>query len=177
MALAYRLKLTMDQLDYPVWRTVVVPEDLTLEKLLEVFKTLFSWPMDEAASLNLADSPWEDAVLKDIGTSLGLGEYFKLAYPVFLCGKEQWRHRIQLEEIIDSETAMHYARCIAGEGHRPPREVGGVSGYKAFLCAVENVNHPKHYQSLEWAEKDTGGRMFDKKYFYILEVNRQLKRL
>lgn len=177
MALAYRLKLTMDQLDYPVWRTVVLPEETSLDQMMTIFKVLFSWPMDEPAGLYLADSPWEDAVLEPIDGSMRLSQYLKADYPVFCCTLENWRHRIQLEEVIDSLTTMHYARCIAGEGHRPPTAVGGIGGYKAFLCAVENVNHPKHYQSLEWAEKDTDGRMFDKKYFYILEVNRQLKRL
>lgn len=177
MALAYRVKLTMDQLDYPVWRTAVIPEDVNHEQLLIIFKTLFSWPMNETASFMIADSPWEDANFTPVTQPCDIGQLLKENYPYFICSHENWHHRLYLEEVIDSQTVMHYARCIAGEGHRPPVDVGGVGGYKTFLCAVENVNHPRHYQCLEWAEKDTAGRMFDKKYFYILEVNRQLKRL
>jgi hypothetical protein len=67
--------------------------------------------------------------------------------------------------------------CVTGARHRPPEDVGGVSGYEEFLEVIHDPKHPEHEDYLGWAEKDTGGKRLDPKYFNIDEVNRALGRL
>ncbi|MEW6727343.1 MAG: hypothetical protein AB1327_10360 [Bacillota bacterium] len=67
--------------------------------------------------------------------------------------------------------------CIDGARHRPPEDVGGVTGYKEFLSIIRDPQHPEHDDYLVWAEKDTNGRKFDPDYFYLNEINRVLAKI
>lgn len=78
---------------------------------------------------------------------------------------------------MESDQDVKYSRCIEGERHRPPEDVGGIGGYENFLKAINNPNHPEYDDMLVWAEKDTGGRKFDPEYFYLNEVNRALMKI
>lgn len=155
MGRAYRVRVVLDQLDYPVWRSGILPGHYSQSENLLALKAMFGWPLDVEATAETRDGLFSEVRI----------------------GSEQWRHLVTVEEVMATERPLAYAKCIAGEGHRPPLDVGGPQGYEAFLVAVENPNHPEHFEKLAWAEKDTDGRMFDRKYFYILEVNRKLKAL
>lgn len=78
---------------------------------------------------------------------------------------------------IKIEQDVKLPRCIEGERHRPPEDVGGIGGYENFLEAINDPHHPEYDDMLVWAEKDTGGRKFDPEYFYINEVNRALMKI
>ncbi|MEW5898694.1 MAG: plasmid pRiA4b ORF-3 family protein, partial [Bacillota bacterium] len=88
-----------------------------------------------------------------------------------------WRHEVDLEKILPAEEGRRYPVCVDGARHRPPEDVGGVSGYEEFLRIISDPGHPEHDDYLVWAEKDTGGRKFDPEYFYINEVNRALAKV
>lgn len=86
-----------------------------------------------------------------------------------------WVHDIvvekQLKELKKYETPV----CLGGARHRPPEDVGGLGGYAHFLQSIRNPKHPEREDLLRWAQKDTGGRLFDPEYFYIDEVNSRLE--
>ncbi|SHI88436.1 plasmid pRiA4b ORF-3 family protein, partial [Desulfofundulus thermosubterraneus] len=104
-----------------------------------------------------------------------LGERKKCVYTYDF--GDNWRHDVILETILPAEERRHYPVCIAGARHRPPEDVGGVSGYEEFLNIISDPEHPEYNDYLIWAEKDTGGRKFDPEYFYINEVNRALAKI
>lgn len=53
---------------------------------------------------------------------------------------DDWRHKIELEKIID-DYQFGYPTILEGEGACPPEDVGGIPGYEEFLRVW---NDPKH---------------------------------
>ena len=90
---------------------------------------------------------------------------------------DNWEHEVVVEKILAAGEDEHHPRCIGGERHRPPQDVGGAGGYASFLKIIVDPKHPEHDDYLAWAEKDTGGRKFDPDYFYLNEVNKALARI
>ena len=42
---------------------------------------------------------------------------------------------------------------------------------------MKNKNHPDRKEYLNWAKKDTGGKMYDPEYFDLIEVNKALAKI
>jgi hypothetical protein len=85
-----------------------------------------------------------------------------------------WDHEILVEKRLKDSKRSLVPVCLAGARHRPPEDVGGVRGYGDFLCSIRDRTDPEGKELLGWAQKDTGGRLFDPEYFHLDEVNRKL---
>lgn len=188
---SYCIKVVLDELMYPVWRTLLIPGNIDLDKLHEMIQAAFGWlnendyafyleeiEYSQSSSSALSAYGIPEIITKrtPVSTQKQLSEVLKVGQT--LCYlydfNDKWVHKISIEEVIQSARPLKHVKCIAGSRHRPPESVGGVSGYEAFLSVALNPKDPRYYEVLEWAEKDTGGRKFDPEYFYILEINRRL---
>jgi len=189
--LVYQLKITLKEIEPPIWRRVLVPEDITFYKLHKILQAAFGWQ-----DYHLFNFHFGDVVVDIPDPDYAPGEIYgglkelnakrvKIA-DLFVNRKQcvytydfgdNWEHDMVLEEIVSPEEGRHYPLCIGGERSRPPEDVGGVSGYEDFLLSIGNPEDPEYNENLEWAEKDTGGRKFDPEYFYVNEVNRALKKI
>ncbi len=83
-----------------------------------------------------------------------------------------WDHEILLEKILEPEAKSRYPHCLTGKRHCPPEDIGGVWGYRTFLEAIGDPDHPEHDEYLEWVED-----AFDPEAFDVEEVNRALKQI
>ena len=88
---------------------------------------------------------------------------------------DSWDHEIVVEKRLKENKRNSVPVCLGGARHRPPEDVGGLGGYQHFLDTIRNGTDRERRELLEWAEKDTGGRLFDPEYFYINEVNAKLE--
>lgn len=77
-----------------------------------------------------------------------------------------WEHKITLEKILPYQSGEEIPRCTGGRRGCPPEDVGGAWGYKEFLEAYKDKNHPEHEEMVEWA-----GEYFDPEHFDPAEVN------
>jgi hypothetical protein len=64
---------------------------------------------------------------------------------------------------------IKYPICIDGARHRPPEDVGGVSGYASFLEAWRDPEHEEHSSNRQWA-----GRHFDPEKFDAPVTNKAI---
>ncbi len=78
---------------------------------------------------------------------------------------DNWRHRVELEEILPREKGVDYPRCIDGRRACPTEDCGGVWGYENFLEIINNPAHEEYEERLNWV----GGK-FDPEYFNIKDV-------
>lgn len=169
---SYCIRVTMDELMYPVWRSLLIPGHIQLKELHQVIQAAFGWmDLHDYCFWTEVDG-CKTEMTPEVLVSSYLGQEAKLFYLYDF--SDRWLHTIEVEEIIQSDRPLKHIKCIAGNRHRPPESVGGVLGYQEFLDIVTNPKNPRYYEQLEWAEKDTSGRKFDPDYFYILEINRRL---
>ena len=188
----YQLKITIKEIEPPIWRRIVIPSNITFAKLHKIIQTTFAWqdyhlfnfdfgdtvvclPDPEYAPGELYGAGVEELNAKKIKIDQLFTEGKTFIYEYDL--GDSWKHEVVIEEILESDQDVKSPRCIEGERHRPPEDVGGIGGYETFLEAISDKDHEEYNDMLVWAEKDTGGRKFDPEYFYLNEVNRALMKI
>jgi Plasmid pRiA4b ORF-3-like protein len=179
----YQLKITLEWSNPPIWRRIVVRQDISLEILDHIIQIAMGWTNSHlhiftADGQHYSDPEFEmgDAfkderrvILSDLVSVQG--DVFHYEYDM----GDGWRHRVEVEEVIDGGVPALDARlatCISGERRCPPEDVGGVPGYEEFLRAINDADHPEHEDYLEWI-----GGSFDPAEFSIQEVNDDLRDL
>ena len=160
----YQLKVTLDDSKPPIWRRILVPDDITLADLHEIIQRAMGWGNYHLHMFDVFGQVFgdpEDDEYGDFGTKdekryrlnqLGLHEKAKFSYEYDF--GDSWEHTILLEKILPAEKGAHYPVCIKGKRACPPEDVGGVRGYDDFLEAIANPKHPERKEMLEWIGSD-----------------------
>ena len=176
-ATAYQLKITLRNVKPPVWRRVLVP-DCTLDDLHAIIQIAMGWgnchlycftvgaseftrPDMDAGELNTEDS--RKTMLGDLIASAGQ----KLSY-TYDFGND-WIHQIVVEKIEPAEAGRQLPACLKGRGACPPEDVGGPWGYAEYLKAINDPQHRRHQEFMDW------GGPFDPESFQLDAVNRRLR--
>ncbi len=152
------LRITLADIDPPVWRYVRVPDTYALEQLHRVIQLLFGW-RDEyrygfdageehfEPSYEEADEDDEDATsvcLRDL--QLGKGARFTYTYGLLDC----WVHKIAVKDVyiitpMDEDDERLLPMLYDGERAAPPEDCGGPQGYAEMLEALRDSRHPEHH--------------------------------
>ena len=176
----YQLKVSLKDSKPPIWRRILVPEDVTLADLHIIIQRVMGWGNYHLHMFTIAGQVYgdpEDDEFGDFGTKkekryrlnqLELREEAKFSYEYDF--GDSWMHTIVLEKILPAEKGVDYPVCIKGKRACPPEDVGGVWGYDDFLEAIANPNYPGRKEMLEWIGKD-----FDPEEFDLDEVNQSLQ--
>jgi len=84
---------------------------------------------------------------------------------------DNWQHEIVLEKITPVGEVVKIPKCLGGERHCPPEDVGGISGYEKFLEIIFDPTHEEYDHYVGWA----GGPFQDE--FDLKAVNETLTRM
>ena len=178
----YQIKVTLNGSKPPIWRRVLVPENITLSKLHSVIQIAMGWydchlhlfqinqqsygyPADDDYLDTRKKSETRYRLNKLINTK---GQIFTYEYDF----GDGWLHTILLEKILPIEEGHSYPVCIKGKGACPPEDVGGIWRYQISLEAMADPDHEEHANFLEWY-----GENFDPEAFSLEEVNTGLLRM
>jgi hypothetical protein len=176
----YQLKVTLDDSKPPIWRRILVPDDITLFDLHEILQRVMGWKNYHLHQFILAGQYYgdpEDDEMGNLGTvnekryhlnQLGLREKAKFSYEYDF--GDSWAHTLLVEKILSAEVGVRYPVCVAGKRACPPEDCGGIWGYADFLETITDPNHEDHDQMLEWAGGD-----FDPEEFNLDAVNATLE--
>lgn len=177
----YQIRITLQDIQPPIWRRIQVWEDITLAQLHTILQTVMDWedyhlhqfligkriysvpgPDDDLYEFTIIDESRErlSDVVPRVGTT------FTYLYDF----GDNWRHDLLLEAITMPEAPGHYPQCIAGERRTPPEDVGGGSGYERYLEALGDPDDDEHEDMLHWRGP------FDPDIFPIESVNDKLHR-
>ena len=175
----YRLRITLADVEPPVWRVVEVA-DCSLGELHDVIQVAMGWQNSHMYQFVLNGKYYGQATTGDLDVEdeddIRLSQIFtgkkkpRLVYEYDF--GDSWRHEIFLEKRLEPEPGFKYPRCVEGARACPPEDCGGPWGYADFLAAISDKTHPEHRDMKEWI----GGK-FDPETFSVVEVNRGLKKL
>ena len=174
----YELRVVLREIRPPIWRTLEVPGNLTLQRLHEVLQVVMGW---EGAHLYLFqvgrqlygepsaewDMPVADATTTTLATISSRASTFTYEYDL----GDSWVHEITVEEAPVAGGADK-PQCTGGARAGPPEDCGGPPGFEMFLEAIADPRHEEHGAMLEWI-----GEQFDPEAFDVATVNRVLTRL
>jgi hypothetical protein len=174
----YQLKITIDGITPTIYRTILVPETFTLNKLHHIIQIIFNWKNSHLYCFMHSDVPTTDPVLWGGGTTMWdkkvkikdvfveIGDELPYEYDLGDC----WKHSIILEKIESSVSKI--VKCIDGARSAPPEDCGGVYGYHALIYHLCHPEIDGYFELLEWLGDD-----FDLEMFDLELVNKNLRKL
>lgn len=167
-----QLKITLQNIKPPIWRRIVVSDELTLFQLHNIIQIAFNWAnmhlyqfkiaeykvdMDGGFGLSIESEGLnvKEVKLKDFALSE------KDTFTYWYDFGDDWRHQIQIEKT--SQLGPEYPVCLAGKRNAPPEDCGGPWRYEELInrLATKKLNA----QEKEFLE------FHDPEYFDIEEVN------
>lgn len=177
-----QLRIELEHSQPLIWRTVLVPDNITLVKLHSVIQAVMGWwgghlhefvidhshygqVFDEDPYMDI-ESELIDERRKKLLRLLGSEREFQYLYDF----GDSWWHTLRVEGFLPLTTPRIQSQCLAGEMACPPEDVGGLGGYFEFLEAVTNPLHKEHEAMIQWC-----GGPFDPTEFDVTETNQRLK--
>jgi hypothetical protein len=174
----YEIKVTLQGLPFPVWRTLLLEKNTSLGKLHEIIQTVMGWENEHLHLFKVGKRSYgpadndermpgeknEDSV--DI-QKLTFDKIRTFEYEYDL--GDGWQHTIEIVRRVPQDPSTLYPICIGGERACPPEDSGGAWGYLEKLEALKNRKDPDHEEIKEWMGD------FDPDYFDPNEVNENLQ--
>ncbi|MFE3453290.1 plasmid pRiA4b ORF-3 family protein [Nonomuraea sp. NPDC059194] len=132
----HQLKITLRDLRVQVWRRLQVPSAITLGTLSDILQDAFEWDGDHLHKFELANVSYVPELLLE-RSFLGFGppmiheDAVRLEQVVPRPGAalqyiydlgDEWRHRIEVEDIIPAGPGVLYPMCLAGRGLAPEED-------------------------------------------------------
>ena len=175
------IKLTLEHTTPPVWRRLLVPGDLTLDRVHDVLQAAMGWTdshlhrffagtsQDDDYFVTEYDveeghegTPEAEARLDQVLREPGDGVRYEYDFG------DGWDHELILEAVTDLEDDAQ-PRCTEGGLACPPEDVGGPGGY-ADVAAWVRAGRPRddlppqfesHEQAVRWLPPDWHPDTFD----------------
>jgi len=180
----YQLKVVLEGL--PVWRRLLVREDITLGFLHAAIQVAVGWTNSHLHQFEIggklySDPRTNDDSFDDSPSVINEGKT-RLMDVVKAAGSEfiyeydfgdSWMHIITVEKIYAPEPAIGFnVICLGGENACPPEDCGGPYGYEELLEIINDPEHEEYESMMEWL-----GGAFDPEAFDIEHVNLCLRKL
>jgi hypothetical protein len=165
----WRLHVSIDGIDPPVWRRLEVSGNVTLRQLHYILQHALGWSDAHLHRFQVADQSWgepdpegwldfhddQTTRLSDIADTEDAGVLYHYDFG------DSWKHSIVVERIFTVANPLPYPRLLDGERACPPEDCGGVWGYQELLGVLDDPAHDQHVELLEWLGDDFDPESFD----------------
>lgn len=179
----YRLHVTLQDTEPPVWRRLQVRGNLTFGKLHQILQAAMGWQDCHLHQFLLGDTcigvpdPDDDyrehEVINETRVRLHeklLHENMQLIYEYDF--GDGWEHIVRVEKILPLDPSQGAAVCLDGAMACPPEDCGGTSGYYDKLKIVQDPTHSEYEDVTTWMPVN-----FDPRAFFLQAVNARLRRI
>jgi hypothetical protein len=176
----YELKITLLEIDPPIWRRIQVPNTLLLSCLHDALQAVMGWTDSHLHQFERDGKCWGDTDSDDSGdlklmdeSRFSIGNLLKAEGDsmIYLYDfGDNWRHEVVLEKIIPSEAPTKPV-CLAGARRCPPEDVGGPHGYQELLEVIFEPGHEEFEHYRQWAGS------VHAEQFSVAAVNEVLERM
>lgn len=173
----YRIKVTLQGIEPPVWRRLELSAGSTLDELHDILQAAMGWE-DAHMHLFIVGGREYGVTDPELGTTIGdergavlselvhAGERFVYVYDF----GDDWGHEIVVESDVSPRApAEKLPCCTAGARACPPEDCGGPPGYAMLLEALAHPDAPGNAERLAWL-----GEEFDPEAFDPESVNKLL---
>ena len=180
---AVQIRIALADIEPEIWRRLVLPSDWNLQQLHLSIQAAFNWWNYHLHEFRIGGLRYGDVeMLEDNSFDGGLrafdeqevhlrdfegpGTSFVYVYDF----GDNWRHIVEIEQLLALDVAPKRGSCIAGQRARPPEDVGGPSGYEDFLAIMADPDDPEHAHMKSWS-----GGHFDPEWFDLALVDKDVR--
>jgi Plasmid pRiA4b ORF-3-like protein len=176
----YQLKITLAWSKPPIWRRVIVPAAIRLDRLHDVIQIAMGWTDSHLHDFRVGETiygrPDPDLGLEVFHerrhTLQDLATQVKQRFEYHYDFGDSWDHHIVVEKILPPDATFKHPVCLAGKNACPPEDCGGIPGYYDLIDAIKNPKHPRHEELVEWL-----GEEWDETAFDLDAINARLRAL
>lgn len=175
--LVYQLKITLKRAKPPIWRRLLVADDITLRRLHNILQVACGWTNSHLHSFTLGrdsygrtDPDWPSDMRSDTRkrlNSLGLLEKSRFEY-IYDFG-DWWEHIVLVEAVRPRKEGEVLPVCVTGRRAFPPEDCGGIWAYGDLLAVLADPADPEHEETKQWV-----GPYFDPEAMDLDHINREL---
>lgn len=161
----YQLKLSLLGIKPEIWRRIVVPAAISLDRLHDVIQIVMPWEdihlyeFQIGKNLYSAYADEEDRVI--YCGEFRLGDLVKQKGRKFLYRYDfgdGWEVELTVEDSRFPKAALF---CLEGERAAPPEDVGGIPGYENFLRALKKPADKEYEKLIEWLGEEFDPELFN----------------
>jgi hypothetical protein len=175
----FQLRITLQDVHPPVWRRLLVPGSVRLDKLHRMIQAAFGWSDYHLHDFRIGDLRWgtylddypEDELDERTLTVVQALEGVRRFSYEYDFG-DSWEHEIIIEDFGRAELGLKFGVCVDGQNACPPEDVGGYPGYEEFREAIADPDHHEHLRMLDWV-----GGAFDPAEFDLAIANARLQKV
>jgi len=174
----YQLKVSLMGAKPPIWRRLLVPSDIKLDKLHLVIQISMGWTNSHLHQFITQQREFYGIQDDDFDLDIKDGSKFRLSQLLTAENDsliyeydfgDSWTHKVSVEKILPFDTDKKLPYCVAGKRACPPEDCGGIWGYVDLLKVLKDPEHDEYEGMLEWL-----GGEFDPAYFKRRQINQLL---
>ncbi len=178
----YQLKITLKGSQPPIWRRVLVPATLPLERLHDVIQVTFGWMnchLHQFVSDGIyyqsgsGDADYSDMMECEDSDNLCVCDLLRKQRDTIVYEYDfgdSWEHLVLLEKVLEADPKKRVPICTKGVRAAPPEDCGGVHGYERLLGILAGPDSQLKRDMLEWH-----GGLIDPEAFDLVAVNLRLR--
>ncbi|MDX3097573.1 plasmid pRiA4b ORF-3 family protein [Streptomyces sp. ME19-03-3] len=151
-----RILVELADVDDPrVWRQLLVPASIHLDRLHSVIQDGMGWQNCHMHAFTIDGvqygRPDDELGFRDERTTalaalLSPGAHFVYTYDF----GDSWEHLITVEQFQTASAGLRYPHCVDGAGACPPEDCGGAPGYSDLKVILADPAHEEHHAMLVW---------------------------
>ncbi len=177
----FRIKVSLLEIEPPIWRRLLVPAEITLAELHFVVNEAMGWTNSHLHSFTIDKRTFGDLELDPhnelkfenegevtLEALVDTGDKFTYDYDF----GDGWAHQIEIEAREAFDHRVAYPLCIGGARACPPEDSHGPLAYPEFLAAIRDPKHPEHEEALTWI-----GGFFDPEGFDANRTNLAIRQM
>ncbi|WP_228554457.1 plasmid pRiA4b ORF-3 family protein [Catenulispora pinisilvae] len=176
----FQVRVTLDDTDPQVWRRVLVPASIRLDRLHGVLQAALGWTDSHLHVFIVGEARYgwrdpdfdEDIAAEDtvrLADIAGAGTVVGYEYDF----GDGWEHEILVEAVVPAESGIVYPRCVDGAAACPPEDCGGTWGYRDLRETLADPGAADHQEMLDWLGIEYAGQ-FDPAAFDVDAANRRI---
>lgn len=163
----YALRITLRDIQPPIWRRVVVRADTSLAELHEILQDVVGWQnyplwgfmvgqtLYEAPDPEASGEDATKTTLKNL--SLGAGSTFDYLDDA----GDDWVHEVAVEEVLPSNPKVAYPMCTGGARACQPEDCGGAHRYMEILEILKDPQRADFTEVADWIDDSFHPEAFD----------------
>jgi hypothetical protein len=168
----YQLKITLKRSDPPIWRRVVVRQNMPLSRFHGVIQRVMGWTDSHLHQFIAGNTYYgtPDPEMTGFGrrvlsekryTVADLAPAAKRSFVYEYDFGDGWEHKIVVEKILPPDPAFRHPVCLGGANACPPEDCGGIGGYYELIEILADSRNPEHESMKEWLGYDLDPARFN----------------